>query len=274
MNTNSKQSTDKTHSGAVCRIIGVLFGLFAFILLPTPEVDASLLLISPPNGTRPVPDSVTVFRWTRSENLAVDSYRLEIADDEEMQNIVLQLPKPGDSPIIAPQVAVDLRSDLSDERDEFEGDNLYWRVIGLDLFGDPLEPGQQIFLFSFITDDRGFTTIKGLVISDRNQLSLAGARVAVLGSHAQTDEIIAFTDINGEYLVIALTTVNGNEKIPFPIVITSTKEGFKPTKVNLPKTEKKTIIRDLEMEIKGDSGDSEGDNLGALPSIQSLLLSD
>ena len=40
MNTNLNQSTDKTHSAAVCRIITVLYSLFAFIWLPTPEVDA------------------------------------------------------------------------------------------------------------------------------------------------------------------------------------------------------------------------------------------
>jgi hypothetical protein len=195
-------------------------------------LSSSLQLDTPPDGSQPEP--VTVFRWTRSNNPTVHSYRLIIADDPDLtneKNIQLNLPKPGDSVIKAPQVAVRLGVDLSN----FEGVPLFWRVIGIDQAGNPVEQSHQVFSFSFSTDERGFAVITGLVKSDLNQLGLVGARVAVLGKHAQTANDSVVTEFNGEYIVIALTTdIDDNfEAVPidFPIKITSTKEGFQTTVV-------------------------------------------
>jgi hypothetical protein len=271
MNTNSKQSTGKTYSRAVFRGIVMLFGLFAFIWLPITEVGAALQLISPTDDDFVEP--VTVFRWTRSDNPAVNSYRLIIAEDPNLDSIDLDLPKPGDS-IVAPQVAVRLGSDLG----VFEGVTLHWRVIGLDQAGNPVEQSHQVFSFTFFTDQRGFTVITGLVKSDLNQLGLVGARVAVSSSvHAATANSIVETEFNGEYIAIAVSTDNDGVPIPFPIEITSTKEGFLTTTVILQESEKinGVITRDLTMMSDGD-GETDPSllNAGALPAILSLLLGD
>ena len=254
MNTNPKQPTGKTHSASVCRGIVMLFGLFAFIWLPTLEVDAALQLISPTDGDESV-EPVTVFRWTRSDNPAVHSYRLNIAEDPNLDSIDLDLPKPGDS-IIAPQVAVPLKDVLAPS----EGFLLFWRVIGLDQAGDPVEQSQQVFSFRFFTDQRGFTVITGLVKSDLNQLGLVGARVAVSSSvHAGTTNSIVETVFNGQYIAIAVSTDDNQVPIPFPIEITSTKDGFRPTTVQLQESEKVNgaITRDLVM-ISDLDGDGDG----------------
>jgi hypothetical protein len=257
MNSNSKQSTDKTHSAAVCRIIGVILGLLAFIWLPTPEVDASLQLKSPPDceTTDPAPcgptDAVTVFRWTRSENPLVHSYRVIFSDRRDFRNgIILELPEPGDEKIIAPQVAP-LRGTGFDAQTTY-----YWRVVALDEFGDEVERSREVFSFWFgnISFNKKFTVISGLVKSDFNQLGLAGARVA-LGSNAKSANSIATTEFNGEYIVIALTD-SSNFLISCQIEITFTKDGYKPTTVCL--QENGAIKRDLVMES---IGDVDGDGL-------------
>jgi hypothetical protein len=187
--------------------------------------SASIQLQTPHHDSTPEP--VTVFRWTRSQNPAVHSYRLIISDDPNLDSIVFELPEPGGS-IIAPQAAVQLNSDLA----VFEGLALFWRVLGLNQSGSPVEQSQEIFSFSFFTDQRGFTVISGLVQSDLNQLGLAGARVAVQGANAQTANSIVQTEFNGEYIVIALTggitdDFEPDDSIGFPISIGFTKEGFK-----------------------------------------------
>ena len=188
-------------------------------------------------------------------------------------NIQLSLPRPGDS-IVAPQVAVNLRDDLADFRDV----PLYWRVIGLDQAGDPVEQGQEVFSFLFIADQRGFTVITGLVKSDLNQLGLVGAQIAVSSArHVGTTNNIVETVFNGEYIAVAVTTDNDRVPIPFPIEITSTKEGFQTTTVILQESEKinGVITRDLTMKSDGD-GETDPSllNAGALPAILSLLLGD
>ena len=248
MHTNSKQSTDKTQSAAVCRIIGVFLALFVFIWLPTPAVDASLQLKSPPDCERtdPAPcgptDAVTVFRWTRSENPLVHSYRVIFSDRRDFSNgIILELPELGDEEIIAPQVTPLRRTGFSPQT------TYYWRVVALDEFGGEVEKSREVFSFwfPFIPFDKKFTVITGLVKSDFNQLGLAGARVA-LGSNAKSANSIAATEFNGEYIVIAFTEGFGSQ-----IEITFTKDGFKPTTVSWPPT-RGQITQDLEMESIGD----------------------
>ena len=155
---------------------------------------------------------------------------------------------------------------------------LYWRVIGLDQAGDPVEQSQEDFSFVFIPDQREFTVINGLVKSDLNQLGLVGARVAVSSArHTGTTNNIVETEFNGEYIAIAVTTDIDRVPIPFPIEITSTKEGFQTTTVILQESEKinGVITRDLTMMSDGD-GETDPSSLsaGALPAILSLLLGD
>ena len=131
MNKNSNQSIGKIRSGAVYGIIGVIIVLFAFIWLLTPEVDASLELISPgceltdpddPDSCEQQrTDEVTVFRWTRSDNPKVDSYRVIFSDLPS--KIILELSESDSEKIIAPQVALDLGSKKNDQ-DEFIFDTL------------------------------------------------------------------------------------------------------------------------------------------------------
>jgi len=246
MHTNSKQSTDKTQSAAVCRIIGVFLALFVFIWLPTPAVDASLQLKSPPDCERtdPAPcgptDAVTVFRWTRSENPLVHSYRVIFSDRRDFSNgIILELPELGDEEIIAPQVTPLRRTGFSPQT------TYYWRVVALDEFGGEVEKSREVFSFwfPFIPFDKKFTVITGLVKSDFNQLGLAGARVA-LGSNAKSANSIAATEFNGEYIVIAFTEEFGSQ-----IEIKFTKDGFKPTTVSL---QNGAFKHDLVMESIGD----------------------
>jgi hypothetical protein len=255
MNTNSKQSADKTHSAAVCRIIGVFLGLIAFIWLPTSAVDASLQLKSPPDceTTDPAPcgptDQVTVFRWTRSENPQVHSYRVIFSDRRDFSNgIILELPETGDEKIIAPQVAPFRKTGFD------ANTTYYWRVVALDEFGGEVEKSREVFSFwfSFISFNKKFTVITGLVKSDFNQLGLAGARVA-LGSDAKSANSIAATEFNGEYIVIAFTD-RGGFLISCQIEITFTKDGFKPTTVCLQPSggQNGAITHDLVMESIGD----------------------
>jgi hypothetical protein len=255
MNTKSKQSTDKTHSGTVWRIIGVLFGLFAFIWLATPEVNASLKLKSPPDCelTDSPPcgstDQVTVFRWTRSENPRVHSYRVIFSDRRDFRNgIILELPEPGDEKIIAPQAAP-LRKTGFDAQTTY-----YWRVVALDEFGGEVEKSQEVFSFwfPFLPFNGKFTVIAGLVKSDFNQLGLAGARV-VLGSNAESANSIVTTEFNGKYIAIAFTD-SGNSLVSCQIEITFTKDGFKPTTACLqPSFEQNGVVtHDLVMESIGD----------------------
>ena len=368
MNTNLNQSTDKTHSAAVCRIITVLYSLFAFIWLPTPEVDAqteftvitgrvisdfdqaalvrvrvtvlgkhapvnniaetefngeyivlalttdssgnpipfpieirftkegfkpttvilqeserqngaiscdvlmrkdlplssSLQLISPPNcePTDPVPcgptDAVTVFRWTRSENPLVHSYRVIFSDNPRFEDPLFEgddipeLPESNDEKIIAPQVALDLAP-----RPFSRDTAYYWRVVALNEFGEEVERSLETFSFFFLIDGRGFTVFAGLVKSDFNQLGLAGARVVVSSAqHVDTDNSDVETVFNGEYIVIALTTSKGN-LIDFQLQITATKEGFRPIVIDeddLPEKDIDDVITvdDLVMESIGD----------------------
>ena len=252
MITNLKQSIDKTHAQAVCRIIGVLFGLFAFIWLPTPEVDASLQLKSPPDceTTDPAPcgptDQVTVFRWTRSQNPLVHSYRVIFSDLRDFSNgIILELPEPGDEKIIAPQVAPLRQNGLNPNT------TYYWRVVALDEFGGEVEKSREVFSFwyNFISFNKKFTVFAGLVKSDFNQLGLAGARVA-LGSNAKSANSIASTEFNGEYIVVALTD-SSNILVSCEIEITFSKDGFKPTTVCLQQSGGQ-IVQDLVMESIGD----------------------
>ena len=151
-----------------------------------------------------------------------------------MKNPVIY-PRPGDKRIIAPQVAVQLL-DLENSLDQIDfttgKGNLCWYVIGQDVSGNLVDRSQQIFCFSyFVTIGNEWTVITGLVKSDLNQLGLAGARVAILGEHSQTATSIVATEFNGEYIVIALTIDGHGDTIEFPIKITFTKEGFKPTVV-------------------------------------------
>ena len=155
MYTNLKQPTDKIHSAVVCRSIVVLFALFAFIWLPTPEVGAALQLKSPPDCETIDPnppcgptDRVTVFRWTRSENPLVHSYRVIFSEDPDFigENI-LELPEPGDEKIIAPQVALNLTKSLANGNFLSDFTDYYWRVVALDEFGGVVEQGQETFAF-------------------------------------------------------------------------------------------------------------------------------
>ena len=89
------------------------------------NLSSSIQLISPPNGEQTEPVTVTVFRWTRLQNPAVHSYRLQIAMDQHMENIILDLPEPGGERIVTPQVAVRLR-DLKDKNGkDVANQNLY-----------------------------------------------------------------------------------------------------------------------------------------------------
>ena len=242
-NTNSKQTTGTNHSIAVCRIIVALFGLFAFLWLTTPDVVAALQLISPPNIAENV-EPVTVFRWTRSDNPLVQSYRLIISSQPNIDPILLDLPNAGDR-ILAPQVAVPLKDILAPFQDVF----LFWRVIGLNQAGEFVEQSQEIFSFKFVVDQGGFTVISGLVQDDLNQLGMVGVRVTVLGPHALPGNGIAETEFNGEYIVLALATDSSGNPIPFPIEMTFTKDGFQPTTVFLQESERinDAITRDLVM---------------------------
>jgi len=273
MNTNSKQSTGRTHSGAVCRIIGVLFGLFTFIWLSTPEVAAALQLISPPNCKTPnnldlcdETDGVTVFRWTQSEDPRVDSYRVIFSENPDFTDPLFQdgitpeLPGPGDKKIVAPQAFLDLRNGPFVSFEPY-----FWRVVALDESGRVVEQSQETYAFFYEQDGSGFTVITGLVKSDFNQAALVGARVAVSSpEHTVTTDAtnsIAETIFNGVYIVIALTTDSIGDPIDFPIEVTYTKEGFQTIVADdLQKTEKVNgvITRDLVMES---TADFDGDGI-------------
>ena len=213
----------------------MLFGLFAFILLPTLEVDASLQLKSPPDGVHE--NFPIVFRWTRSANSAVRSYRLKIAMDQNMENVVLDLPKAGNS-IIAPQIAV--ISGLVSHPDY--PTYYYWRVIALDELGNPVEQSQEILSFDLggTAGAKKYTIISGMIKSDLNQLGLAGARVAVSGEGSGGPDYIAESVFNGEYIIIAETSFipDGSNVPNFPIKITSTKVGYQPTTIILQESER------------------------------------
>ena len=216
----------------------------------------SLQLRSPPDGRQTNP--VTVFRWMRSEYPEVHSYRLLIALDQDMVTRVLDLPGAGDNKIIAPQIAVRLWAD--DGHTDY-----FWRVIALDQSGNPVEQSQNIFSFSHIGDPSGYTVITGRVKSGLNQLGQSGARVAVSSAlHSGTLNNIVETEFNGEYSVIARTTDSNGDPIPFPIEITSSKEGFQPTTVTLQESEiiNGTITHDLVMKADSD-GDGGSDGGGA-----------
>ena len=272
MNTNSKQSTDKTHSAAVFRIIGMLFGLVAFIWLPTPEVDAAVPLISPPNCKTPdnlalcdETDAVTVFRWTPSEDPRVDSYHVIFSENPGFNKEFVELPEPSDEKIITPQVALKLQKFRANGNFFFPFTAYYWRVDALDKDGDVIEPGQEPFAFFYEEDGSGFTVITGLVKSDFNQAALVGARVAVSspGHTVTTDATnsIAETVFNGVYIVIALTTDSNGDQIDLPLQITATKEGFGPKVVNqneLPPKDADGVITVPELEMRADDGDSDG----------------
>ena len=165
----------------------------------------SIELKSPPDGQEFIQSvTVTVFRWTRSDNPDVISYRLEIADNPDMVE-PKKFPQNSD-PIVAPQVDVQLFG-LSIDPDI---KTFHWHVIGIGLNknGDPVDVEiSEVFSFKFEPpeDSRGFTVITGIVKSDFNQAALVGARVAVSGAHAGTFNDIAATEFNGEYIVIALT---------------------------------------------------------------------
>jgi len=230
------------------------------------DLHSSLRLISPPNGEQTEP--VTVFRWTRSQNPEVHSYRLRIATDPYMENEILSLPEPGGERIVAPQVAVRLR-DLKDKNGkDLAGQILYWQVIAkghvIVQSGSegPDEESQEIFSFFFKRDNREYTQIRGLVTSDLHQLGLVGARVAVSSErHAVTTNSIAETVFNGVYIVIALTTDSNGDQIDLPLQITATKEGFGPKVVNqneLPPKDADGVITVPELEMRADDGDSDG----------------
>jgi hypothetical protein len=219
-------------------------------LISPPNCEPGLLVQGVPSFIDPdecIPlDAVTVFRWTRSKNPRVSSYRLIIANDPNMENIDLNLPENGDS-IIAPQVAVRFPNSMG-------LDPFYWRVIALDKFGTPVEQSQKIFSFTLRSDMFGeeLTIISGLVKSDLDLAELVGARVAVSSNeHISNDaDSIVATEFNGEYIVIALTAILGGTPprvpIAFPIVITCKKKVFQDTEIFLQESE------NIDLEIKRD----------------------
>ena len=238
------------------------------------NLSSSIRLISPPNGEQTEP--VTVFRWTRSQNPAVQSYRLLIATDPYMENEILSLPEPGGELIVAPQVAVRLR-DLKDNDGKDVADQiLYWQVIAqgnaIIQSGSegPDEQSQEIFSCFFNRDNREYTQIRGLVTSDQHQLGLVGARVAVNSErHADTTNSFAETQFNGEYIVIAVTRDSHGYEIQFPIEITSTKFGYHPDEKTLGKERIEAGVITCNLKIE-----RIFDIAGILPWIQLLLLKD
>ena len=238
------------------------------------DLHSSLRLISPPNGEQTEP--VTVFRWTRSQNPEVHSYRLRIATDPYMENEILSLPEPGGERIVAPQVAVRLR-DLKDKNGkDLAGRILYWQVIAkghvIVQSGSegPDEESQEIFSFFFKRDNREYTQIRGLVTSDLHQLGLVGARVAVSSErHAVTTNSIAETVFNGEYIVIAVTRDYNGLEIGFPIEIRSTKEGYHPVEKEIFEEERNGGIITWNLTMQRDF-----DRSRAGPWIPLLLLGD
>ena len=190
------------------------------------------------------------------------SYRLIISGDPNVYY------SPTGIDVIAPQAAGGASTDHD-----------FWRVFGLDQSGEPVEQTQEIFEVWSTSQEVSLTVISGLVKSDRNQVGLSGARVAVSSSaHAQRSDFITETVFNGEYSVIALTTDLNGDPIPSPIEITSTKSGFQATTVTLQESEKinGTITRDLVMQAGSDGGDNgrATDPSLTIPSILLLLTDD
>jgi hypothetical protein len=281
MNTNSKQSTDKVHSAAIYGFVWVVLGLFAFVLLPAPEVDASLDLISPSDCEETDPcgptDKVTVFRWTRSNSPLTQSYRVVFGESRDFDTITENfrvLPGPNDEKIIAPQVALN----LANEFDDFK--TYYWRVFALDESGIEVEVSTETFAFYYVQDASGFTVITGLVKSDLNQLGLVGAQVAVSSaSHAGTENSVVKTEFNGVYIVIALTTDSSGAPINSLLEITVTKKGYQPIVEdgeNLPEKDGDGVITvpDLVMESITNETDPSTSNNSAIPAILPFLIED
>jgi hypothetical protein len=222
--------------------------------------SSSMRLITPSG----LIENPRVFRWTRSENPAVVSYRLIISGDPNGYYSSTGID------VIAPQAAGSANSDHD-----------FWRVFGIDQFGDPVEQTREVFEVWSTSQQVNFTVISGLVKSDLNLLGLAGARVTVSSAHARGSDYLTEAVFNGEYIVIALIKEYG-DPIPGPIEITSTMVGFYPTTVTLQESEQinnGTITRDLVMEsIDGLDGDLDGKSepssskVIAIPAILPLLL--
>jgi hypothetical protein len=212
-----------------------------------PPPSSSIGLYAPPDGIVDLPP-IAVFRWSRSNKPTVQSYLLEISSNANFQ---------GQSEFYQ-TTATQLPVRLDDKL--FGGTPYFWRVFGLSFGGISVDESQQVFSFEYEGDNRGFTVIRGLVRSDLNQAGLVGARVAVssLKHYLNGSSSIAFTVDDEQYFVIAVTIDNNGDRIPLPIKISYTKEGFKPTSKDVFFREDDIEIEDVVMES---TADSDGDGI-------------
>ena len=206
--------------------IGVLVTLLLLCHSVNAEHDTHLSLQAPPDNE--FVDPVTVFRWVPLDDPDLSTYRLIFARDPGAEeDVVLELPneeEPG--PITSPQIAFNLSGFCGGE----DSDPLFWTVAAEDASGAEIVRSQEVFsVFCRAGDPRGFTVISGLVKSNLNQKSLAGARVSVNSATGQGETLsfnnVAVTVFNEEYIVIAATRNNGNP-IDEEIVIKVEKAGF------------------------------------------------
>lgn len=223
-----------------------------YLIFASYDLPSSLRSLSPVNGALTKP--VEVFRWRPSESPEFSSYRLTIATDTNMENVILKVPAGGEPEIKVPYVPIE----LSQQPNLNEFENYYWQVEALDARGDTVEVSQELRSFSFSIDGRGFTVISGLVQSNQTGALIAGATISV-NSAQFDDSAVTFQD--GSYALSATTRMDGSADERSEVIVT--RAGFSCKSVVL--TEEQKQQQNLELDISLDPLQSRNsDGGGAL----------
>ncbi len=218
-------------------LTGPTYGVFSRMDHP-----AAPRLLSPDGASFDQREGV-VLRWRPAADERVVSYRVRVAFDPEFQFQVSSFETPS----------TQFLATLSAEDFDY-----FWRVEALDISGRVIALSPETFSFSVtaISAPLGFTALTGLVKSNLNQAGITGATVSISSPRHVTGQGTIVTQFNGEYIVIAQTTVssfnNQAEPVPFPIQLTVTGPDIAPTVLELQESEVvgATIRRDIQVPVQ------------------------
>ncbi len=266
----------------LCNLFAVSAHAAVTLLSPGKNVDETTVTIpipvnAFPNDPEAKTEGVTVFRWTHLNNSEVESYVVQLSATGSFTGEETSLPPvTRNQGLLLTMTGADLRPLRLLPINPINNDKWFaWRVIARNGNGDQIDQsGPPYFVAYYNLDQRGFTVLSGVVQSDANQAALVGAAVTITSTvNSNTTNRSTTIGADRNFILVAETTDNNQQKITTDISLQATQVGFNPALVSLDPTSNLSAIL-LTLTAIDDTGVviTPGSGVDVVPLIQLLLL--